>query len=104
MTNALFLYSLYVDVFTAVLLQTLVQVILLLSTSPYHFSSPAIYDMSVGRRTDKGGRSNRPEETSLLSSQDWNIVSTMPTSNRDLRAVRYNTGHVCFGKTDVSPE
>lgn len=27
---------------------------MLLSTSPYHFSSPAIYQMFVGRRTDKG--------------------------------------------------
>ena len=31
-----------------------VQVIMLSSTSPYHFSSPAIYHMFVGRRTDKG--------------------------------------------------
>lgn len=40
--------------FTIALLENAVQVIMLSSTSPYHFSSPAIYQMSVGRRTDKG--------------------------------------------------
>lgn len=28
--------------------------VILSTTSPYHFSSPAIYSVSVGRRTDKG--------------------------------------------------
>ena len=39
---------------TAASLEKVVQVKMLLSTSPYHFSSPAIDSVSVGRRTDKG--------------------------------------------------
>lgn len=40
--------------FTLTLLRKAVQVIMLSNTSPYHFSRPAIYQMFVGRRTDKG--------------------------------------------------
>ena len=40
--------------FNFALLENAVQVLMLSSTSPYHFSSPAIYQMFVGRRTDKG--------------------------------------------------
>lgn len=49
-------YCFYVIVqyLSIVLLQIAVLAIMLSSTYPYHFSSPAIYQMFVGRRTDKG--------------------------------------------------
>lgn len=38
-------------------------------TSPYHFSSPAIESVSVGRRTDKGMCMTLPTDTEEVTSE-----------------------------------